>query len=69
MAAKFEGGTYLSSFVDAVLNRLSSVNSTPIASKLADQKLLQRMKASLRAVQCVLDNAQQKHIKDQEVKK
>ncbi|RYR25226.1 hypothetical protein Ahy_B02g058875 [Arachis hypogaea] len=69
MAAKFEGGAYLSSFVDAVLNRLSSVNSTPIASKLADQKLLQRMKASLRAVRCVLDNAEQKQIKDQEVKK
>ncbi|XP_057741913.1 putative disease resistance protein At3g14460 [Arachis stenosperma] len=69
MVAKFEGRAYLASFVDAVLNKLSSVNSTPIARKLADQKLLQKLKACLRAVRPVLDDAEQKQIKDQEVKK
>ncbi|MED6167970.1 hypothetical protein PIB30_007639 [Stylosanthes scabra] len=72
MAAKLEGGAYLSSFVDAVLNKLFSldVNSTPMARKLADQKFFQRLKLSLRAVRPVLDDAEQKQIRDdQEVKK
>ncbi|QHO25793.1 Putative disease resistance RPP13-like protein [Arachis hypogaea] len=62
---------YLSSYVDAVLNKLSSldVNSTPEAKKLADQKLFQRLKASLRATRPVLDDAEQKQIRDQEVNK
>ncbi|KAL4338145.1 hypothetical protein AHAS_Ahas12G0180900 [Arachis hypogaea] len=72
MAAKLEGGAYLSSFVDAVLKKLSSldVNSTPMAKKLADQDLLRRLKLSLRSVRPVLDDAEQKLIRnDQEVKK
>ncbi|KAL4394892.1 hypothetical protein AHAS_Ahas02G0197400 [Arachis hypogaea] len=72
MDAKLEGGAYLSSFVDAVLKKLSSldVNSTPMARKLADQDLLQRLKLSLRSVRPVLDDAEQKLIRnDQEVKK
>ncbi|XP_057741617.1 putative disease resistance protein At3g14460 isoform X1 [Arachis stenosperma] len=72
MAAKLEGGAYLSSFVDAVLKKLSllDVNSTPMARKLADQDLLQRLKLSLRSVRPVLDDAEQKLIRnDQEVKK
>ncbi|MED6149552.1 hypothetical protein PIB30_063634 [Stylosanthes scabra] len=72
MAAALEGGAYLSSFVDAVLNKLSSldVNTTPMASKLADQNLLRNLKRSLQVVRPVLDDAEQKQIKgDQEVKK
>ncbi|RYR71524.1 hypothetical protein Ahy_A02g005776 isoform B [Arachis hypogaea] len=71
MAAKLGGRAYLSSFVDAVLNKLSSldVNSTPEAKKLADQKLFRRLKASLRATRPVLDDAEQKQIRDQEVNK
>ncbi|MED6108121.1 hypothetical protein PIB30_020567 [Stylosanthes scabra] len=71
MAAKLYGGAYLSSFVDAVLNKLSSldVNSTPTAKKLADQNLFQRLMASLRKTRPVLDDAEQKQMIDQEVKK
>ncbi|XP_052112820.1 putative disease resistance protein At3g14460 isoform X2 [Arachis duranensis] len=71
MAAKLGGRAYLSSFVDGVLNKLSSldVNSTPEAKKLADQKLFRRLKASLRATRPVLDDAEQKQIRDQEVNK
>ncbi|XP_072066058.1 putative disease resistance RPP13-like protein 1 [Arachis hypogaea] len=71
MAAKLQGRAYLSSFADAVLNKLSSldVNSTPDARKLADQKLLQKLRKSLRATRPVLDDAEQKQIRDQEVKK
>ncbi|XP_072077951.1 putative disease resistance RPP13-like protein 1 isoform X1 [Arachis hypogaea] len=71
MAAKLQGRAYLSSFVDAVLNKLSSldVNSTPEAKKLADQKLFRRLRASLRATRPVLDDAEQKQIRDQEVNK
>ncbi|MED6168474.1 hypothetical protein PIB30_011903 [Stylosanthes scabra] len=71
MAAKLQGRAYLSSFVDAVLNKLSSldVNSTPAAKKLADQKLFRRLRASLRATRPVLDDAEQKQMIDQEVKK
>ncbi|XP_025635682.1 putative disease resistance RPP13-like protein 1 [Arachis hypogaea] len=70
-AAKLEGRAYLYSFVDAVLNKLSSldVNSTPEAKKLADQKLLQKLRKSLRATRPVLDDAEQKQIRDQEVNK
>ncbi|MED6111948.1 hypothetical protein PIB30_057117 [Stylosanthes scabra] len=71
MASKFEGRAYLSSFVDAVLNKLSSLddNSTPMGWKLADQSLLQSLEKSLLHVRPVLDDAEQKQIKDQEVKK
>ncbi|XP_025634705.2 putative disease resistance RPP13-like protein 1 [Arachis hypogaea] len=71
MAAKLQGRAYLSSFVDAVLNKLSSldVNSTPEAKRLADQKLFRRLRASLRATRPVLDDAEQKQIRDQEVNK
>ncbi|MED6168471.1 hypothetical protein PIB30_011900 [Stylosanthes scabra] len=71
MAAKLQGRAYLSSFVDAVLNKLSSldVNSTPEAKKLADQKLFRKLRASLRATRPVLDDAEGKQIIDQEVKK
>ncbi|MED6168464.1 hypothetical protein PIB30_011893 [Stylosanthes scabra] len=70
MAAKLQGRAYLSSFVDAVLNKLSSldVNSNP-AAKLADQKLFRRLRASLRATRPVLDDAEHRQITDQEVKK
>ncbi|XP_020992245.2 putative disease resistance protein At3g14460 [Arachis duranensis] len=71
MAAKLVGGAYLSSFVDTVLNKLSSidVNATPTARKLADKRLLQKLRKSLRATRPVLDDAEQKQIRDQEVKK
>ncbi|XP_020972231.1 putative disease resistance protein At3g14460 isoform X1 [Arachis ipaensis] len=66
-----QGRAYLSSYVDAVLNKLSSldINSTPEAKKLADHKLFRRLKASLRATRPVLDDAEQKQIRDQEVNK
>ncbi|QHO53540.1 Putative disease resistance protein [Arachis hypogaea] len=64
MAAKLEGRAFLSSFVDAVLNKLSSIKSTP-----AEQKLLRRLRASLRAARPVLEDAELKQIKDQKVKK
>ncbi|MED6172210.1 hypothetical protein PIB30_047934 [Stylosanthes scabra] len=71
MASKFEGGAYLSSFVDVVLNKLSSldVNSTPMARNLADQNLVQSLENSLLDVGLVLDDAEQKQIKNQHVKK
>ncbi|RYR71517.1 hypothetical protein Ahy_A02g005768 [Arachis hypogaea] len=71
MAAEHQGRAYLSSYVDAVLNKLSSldINSTPEAKKLADHKLFRRLKASLRATRPVLDDAEQKQIRDQEVNK
>ncbi|MED6113158.1 hypothetical protein PIB30_068234 [Stylosanthes scabra] len=63
------GRALLSSFVDAVLNKLSSfdVNLTPL-KKPSDRKFLQRLRAALRAVRPVLDDAEQKQIKDHEVK-
>nr|XP_029146922.1 putative disease resistance RPP13-like protein 1 [Arachis hypogaea] len=71
MVAKLQGRAYLSSFVDAVLDKLSALdaNSTPIARKLADQKLFRSLRASLRATRLVLDDAEQKQIRDQEVRK
>ncbi|MED6108123.1 hypothetical protein PIB30_020569 [Stylosanthes scabra] len=70
MAAKFQGRAYLSSFVDAILDKLSSldVNSNPTARKLSDQNLFRRLRASLRATRPVLDDAEQKQIRDQQVK-
>ncbi|MED6118973.1 hypothetical protein PIB30_007863 [Stylosanthes scabra] len=64
-----EGRALLSSFVSAALNKLSSldVNLTPL-KKPADQKFLQRLRAALRAVRPVLDDAEQKQIKDPDVK-
>ncbi|RYR73300.1 hypothetical protein Ahy_A02g007652 [Arachis hypogaea] len=63
-AGEIEGRAFLSSFVDAVLNKLSSIKSTP-----AEQKLLRRLRASLRAARPVLEDAELKQIKDQKVKK
>ncbi|MED6118992.1 hypothetical protein PIB30_007882 [Stylosanthes scabra] len=67
MATKLEGRAFLSSFVDAALNKLSSVNSIP-ARKPDEQKLLWRLRATLRAVRPFLDDAEQKQFKDHEVK-
>ncbi|MED6187658.1 hypothetical protein PIB30_078479 [Stylosanthes scabra] len=47
----------------------SDVNSTPTARKLADQKLFQRLRKSLRATRLVLDDAEQKQMIDHEVEK
>ncbi|MED6113159.1 hypothetical protein PIB30_068235 [Stylosanthes scabra] len=58
---------FLSSFVDAALNKLSSVNSIPPRNP-DEQKLLRRLRASLRAVRPFLDDAEQKQFKDPEVK-
>ncbi|XP_052113071.1 putative disease resistance RPP13-like protein 1 isoform X1 [Arachis duranensis] len=66
MAAKLEGGAFLSSFVNVVLNKLSSIledNSIP------ERELFRRLQKSLLAVRPVLDDADHKQFKDQEVNK
>ncbi|MED6118985.1 hypothetical protein PIB30_007875 [Stylosanthes scabra] len=67
MSAKLEGRAFLSSFVDAALHKLSSVNSIP-SRKPDEKKLLGRLRATLRAVLPFLDDAEQKQFKDHEVK-
>ncbi|MED6210137.1 hypothetical protein PIB30_061338 [Stylosanthes scabra] len=71
MAATHKGRAYLYSLVDAVLDKLSAldVNSTPAATKLADQKLFRKLRKSLLATRSVLDDAELKQINDREVKK
>ncbi|KAL4394324.1 hypothetical protein AHAS_Ahas02G0140600 [Arachis hypogaea] len=66
MAAKLEGGAFLSSFVNVVLNKLSSIledNSIP------ERELFRRLQKSLLAVRPVVDDADHKQFKDQEVNK
>ncbi|MED6157385.1 hypothetical protein PIB30_022654 [Stylosanthes scabra] len=62
------GRAFLSSFVDAALNKVpSAINSIP-ARKPEEQDLLRRLRKSLRAVRPVLDDAEKKQINDPEVK-
>ncbi|QHN91197.1 Putative disease resistance RPP13-like protein [Arachis hypogaea] len=68
MAAKLDGGAYLTSFVDAVLDKLSSIleDDSVLDSVL---ELLERLQNSLYDAGPVLDDAEQKQFTDKRVKK
>ncbi|MED6112722.1 hypothetical protein PIB30_064183 [Stylosanthes scabra] len=66
MAGKLEGGAFLSSFVNVVLNKLSSILEY---NPIPDRELFRRLQKSLLAVRPVLDDADHKQFKDQEVNK
>ncbi|MED6146636.1 hypothetical protein PIB30_036426 [Stylosanthes scabra] len=67
MAAKLEGGAYLSSFVEAISKKLSSIreNDSVLDSTL---KLLQRLDNCLCDVEPVLDDAELKQFRNERVK-
>ncbi|RYR40619.1 hypothetical protein Ahy_A09g046370 [Arachis hypogaea] len=64
MASKLEGGAYLSSFVDAISNKLSSILEDDSALEL-----LERLDEILCDVEPVLDDAELKQLSDKRVKK
>ncbi|XP_052113346.1 putative disease resistance protein At3g14460 isoform X3 [Arachis duranensis] len=68
MAAKLDGGAYLTSFVDAILDKLSSIleDDSVLDSVL---ELLERLQNSLYDAGPVLDDAEQKQFTDKRVKK
>ncbi|MED6208700.1 hypothetical protein PIB30_047744 [Stylosanthes scabra] len=68
MAAKFEGGAYLSSFVDAVLENLSSILEEDDSS-FERNNLLARLEKCLYDVRPVLDDAELKQFTDKKVNK
>ncbi|MED6208133.1 hypothetical protein PIB30_042311 [Stylosanthes scabra] len=68
MAAKFDGGAYLSSFIDAVLENLSSLLEED-DSYLERNNLLERLQNCLYEVGPVLDDAELKQFTDKKVKK
>ncbi|QHO25792.1 Disease resistance protein [Arachis hypogaea] len=71
MAAKLDGGAYLTSFVDAVLDKLSSIleDDSVLQGNYSAQELLGRLEKSLYDVGPVLDDAEQKQFTDKRVKK
>ncbi|XP_072064570.1 putative disease resistance protein RGA1 [Arachis hypogaea] len=71
MAAKLDGGAYLTSFVDAVLDQLSSIleDDSVLEGNYSAQELLGRLEKSLYDVGPVLDDAEQKQFTDKRVKK
>ncbi|XP_016184664.1 putative disease resistance RPP13-like protein 1 [Arachis ipaensis] len=71
MAAKLDGGAYLTSFVDAVLDKLSSIleDDSVLEGNYSAQELLGRLEKSLYDVGPVLDDAEQKQFTDKRVKK
>ncbi|QHO33294.1 putative disease resistance RPP13-like protein 1 [Arachis hypogaea] len=72
MAAKLEGGAYLSSFVDAVLEKLSPIledDDFVLEEKDSALELLGRLERSLYDVGSVLDDAELKQFSDKKVKK
>ncbi|XP_072082883.1 putative disease resistance RPP13-like protein 1 isoform X3 [Arachis hypogaea] len=72
MAAKLEGGAYLSSFVDAVLEKLSSIledDDFVLEGNDSALELLQKLEKSLYDVGPVLDDAELKQFSDKKVKK
>ncbi|MED6207936.1 hypothetical protein PIB30_040180 [Stylosanthes scabra] len=69
MAAKFYGGAYLSSFVDALLEKLTSLlEDHDDSSFLERNKLLKRLEKSVCDVGAVLDDAEQKQFTVKKVK-
>ncbi|MED6146645.1 hypothetical protein PIB30_036435 [Stylosanthes scabra] len=71
MAAKLEGGAYLSSFVDAISEKLSSILEDDFVLEVDDSapELLQRLDDCLCDVGPVLDDAEMKQFNDKRVKK
>ncbi|RYQ87521.1 hypothetical protein Ahy_B09g095041 isoform C [Arachis hypogaea] len=72
MAAKLEGGAYLSSFVDAVLEKLSAIledDDFVLEGNDSALELLQKIEKSLYDVGPVLDDAELKQFSDKKVKK
>ncbi|XP_052110586.1 putative disease resistance RPP13-like protein 1 [Arachis duranensis] len=71
MAAKLEGRAYLSSFVDAVSKKLSSILEDDFVLERNDSelKLLERLDDCLCDVGPVLDDAELKQFSDERVKK
>ncbi|MED6188709.1 hypothetical protein PIB30_088505 [Stylosanthes scabra] len=71
MAAKLEGGAYLSSFVDAISEKLSSLLEHDFDLELDNSapELLQRLYDCLCDVAPVLDDAELKQLSDKRVKK
>ncbi|XP_057732303.1 putative disease resistance protein At3g14460 isoform X2 [Arachis stenosperma] len=72
MAAKLEGGAYLSSFVDAVLEKLSPIledDDFVLEENDSALELLGRLERSLYDVGSVLDDAELKQFSDKKVKK
>ncbi|XP_057744081.1 putative disease resistance protein At3g14460 isoform X2 [Arachis stenosperma] len=67
MAVKFDGGAYLTSFVDAILEKLSPILEDD--SFVERNILLGRLEKSLYEVGPVLDDAEQKQFTDKRVKK
>ncbi|QHN76010.1 putative disease resistance protein At3g14460 [Arachis ipaensis] len=71
MAAKLEGGAYLSSFVDAISEKLSSIlkDDSVLEGNESALELLGRLEETLSDVEPVLDDAELKQFSDKRVKK
>ncbi|MED6107567.1 hypothetical protein PIB30_015316 [Stylosanthes scabra] len=71
MAAKFDGGAYLSSFVDAVLDNLSKIleDDSVLNGNHSHLEFLERLEKCLFDVGAVLDDAELKQFTDKRVKK
>ncbi|MED6108116.1 hypothetical protein PIB30_020562 [Stylosanthes scabra] len=70
MATKLDGGAYLSSFVDAILDNLSSMleDDSILHGNHSALELLPRLESSLYDVRPVLDDAENKQFTDKRVK-
>ncbi|XP_029146269.1 putative disease resistance RPP13-like protein 1 [Arachis hypogaea] len=69
MAAELVGGAFLSSFLNVLFDRMSDpaiVNG--IRGKKIDQKLLGRLKTTLRGAEALLNDAERRQIKEGPVK-
>ncbi|XP_025661437.1 putative disease resistance RPP13-like protein 1 [Arachis hypogaea] len=71
MATKLDGGAYLTSFVEAVLDKLSSIleDDSVLEGNYSAQELVGRLEKSLYDVGPVLDDAELKQFTDKRVKK
>ncbi|MED6114245.1 hypothetical protein PIB30_078538 [Stylosanthes scabra] len=69
MAAKLEGGAYLSSFVDVISEKLASIHEDDSVLLDFSQELLQRLDDCLCDIRPVLDDAELKQFNDKRVKK
>ncbi|MED6168465.1 hypothetical protein PIB30_011894 [Stylosanthes scabra] len=69
MATKLYGGAYLSSFVDALLEKLTSLLEDDDLSLVERNNLLERLEKSLYDVGAVLDDAELKQFTDKRVNK
>ncbi|MED6108118.1 hypothetical protein PIB30_020564 [Stylosanthes scabra] len=72
MAAKLDGGAYLTSFVDAILDNLSSIleaDDSVLSGNHSAMEWLPKLEKSLSDVRPVLDDAELKQFTDKRVKK